>query len=178
MATQINQTINLLSQMEGKYSQAKEDDAGKFGEDDDATRRRIKIAKLDDKFYEDLDEEDEGEEPLELDRSARFQRSLKVAQEFDTCGYKLINSTTSSSYSAKELTAISWAAFCSEILPEEDDTKLFRIQAMDCDNLFDRLKLATQMLGQKEKILRAKFNKAGIKFRRDDGSEADQDGSS
>jgi hypothetical protein len=68
--------------------------------------------------------------------------------------------------SPQELTAISWAAFCTEILPDEDAK--FRIQALDCDNLFDRLKLASGLMRQKKVKLRLRMEKAGLKFRGDD----------
>ena len=66
----------------------------------------------------------------------------------------------------RQLSALSWAAFCTEMLPEEDAT--FRIQALDCDNLFERLKLASHMLRQKETALRAKMEKAGLRLKGDD----------
>jgi hypothetical protein len=44
----------------------------------------------------------------------------------------------------------------------------FRIQALDCDNLFDRLKLASHMLRAKKQELRSKMEKAGLKFRAED----------
>jgi hypothetical protein len=70
----------------------------------------------------------------------------------------------------QELTAISWAAFCTNLLPEEDAT--FRIQSLDCDNLFDRLKLASHMLRQKKNQLKQQMEKAGLKFQ---GEEFDED---
>lgn len=67
------------------------------------------------------------------------------------------------------MTAISWAAFCTEILTEIDAT--FRIQALDCDNLFERLKLASHMLRQKEGQMKAKLKKAGLPLSEEDGLE-------
>jgi hypothetical protein len=61
------------------------------------------------------------------------------------------------------LTALSWAAFCTELVPEEDTT--FRVQALDCADLFERLKLASHMLREKKADLRVRMEKAGLKFR-------------
>ena len=71
----------------------------------------------------------------------------------------------------QELTAISWAAFCTNVLPEEDAA--YRIQALDSDDVFERLKLASHMLREKKKRLRQLMEKAGIKFQGED--ELDED---
>jgi hypothetical protein len=68
------------------------------------------------------------------------------------------------------LTALSWASFCTNVLPEEDAS--FRVQALDCDDLFDRLKLASHMLREKKNQLRQKMEKAGLKFK---GEEFDEE---
>ena len=72
----------------------------------------------------------------------------------------------------QELTAVSWAAFCTNLLPEEDAT--YRIQALDCDNLFDRLKLANHMLREKKILLEKKMKRAGIK-RSGDNEQFDEE---
>lgn len=86
----------------------------------------------------------------------------------DTQGYSVSGSTGSDSgqLSAQELTATSWAAFCSEIVAEEDAT--YRIQALDTDKLFERLKLAAYMLREKKAGLEKLMIKDGIKFREKD----------
>jgi hypothetical protein len=96
-----------------------------------------------------------------------------VALETDTQGYFLPSHNVTDTYTPQEMTAISWAAFCTEILPEIDAT--FRIQALDCDNLFERLKLGNLMLKQKEKQLKEKLKKAGLPLRGEEGSEDEQD---
>jgi hypothetical protein len=63
--------------------------------------------------------------------------------------------------SAQELTAISWAAFCTDMSPEQDTT--YRLQALDCDNLFQRLQLALRMLSIKKKMLKKRVEKAGLR---------------
>lgn len=74
--------------------------------------------------------------------------------------------------SPQELTALSWAAFCTELLPEADAT--MRIQALDSDDLFERLKLASILLRQKKEDVQAKMEKAGLKFRNEDMDDLDE----
>jgi hypothetical protein len=87
----------------------------------------------------------------------------------DTQGYCVSSSKDGSDRSPQELTALSWASFCTELLPEEDTT--FKIQALDCDDLFERLKLASHMLRAKKADLRDKMKKAGLSFREEDESQ-------
>ena len=104
-----------------------------------------------------------------FDRRKRFRQSYEVAMATDTQGYCVsstaANSTTtrSSDRSPQELTALSWASFCTELVPDEDTT--FKIQALDCDDLFERLKLASDMLRAKKADLKEKMKKAGLTFR-------------
>ena len=127
-----------------------------------------------DRFYEedededDEDSDDDDEPGVCLDRLSRFQKAYATALATDTQGYRVTDDT--GDRSAQELTAMSWAAFCTDLLPSEDST--FRIQALDSDNLFERLKLASQMLREKKAQLRVKMHKAGIKFR---GEDLDED---
>lgn len=90
-----------------------------------------------------------------------------TALETDSQGYTV--PTRDVDRSAKELTAISWAAFCTELLAEDDAT--FRIQALDADDLFERLKLGSYLLRQKKETLRERLKKAGIKYY---GEESDE----
>jgi hypothetical protein len=132
----------------------------------------------DDADDETEDDDDDGDDTVEekevfMDRLGRFQQAYETALTTDTQGYRIrddTSTTTSSDRSAQELTAMSWAAFCTDLLPEEEST--YRIQAMDADALFDRLKLASQMLREKKARLRVKMRKAGIKFR---GEDLDED---
>lgn len=86
-------------------------------------------------------------------------------------GYRVVDDSTSDR-TPQELTAVSWAAFCTESDPQEDVT--YRIQALDSNSLFDRLKLAAHMLREKKSKLREKMQEAGLKFRKD---ELDEDSS-
>ena len=113
----------------------------------------------DDRFYQ-LDEEDDEENARELDRRGRFIRAYQVALDTDTQGYFLSKQDTVDR-TPQELTAISWAAFCTELLEEDDAT--FRIQALDSESLLDRLKLASYMLQEKKATLQTKMEKAGLR---------------
>ena len=110
-----------------------------------------------------------------MDRRGRYRQAYQVALSTDTQGYSVSGSTGSDSgqLSAQELTATSWAAFCSEIVPEEDAT--YRIQALDTDKLFERLKLAAFMLREKKASLEKLMTKEGIKFREKDKKHDDDD---
>jgi hypothetical protein len=132
----------------------------------------------DDRFYDDSgddddddedDDDEDDDEMAELDRRARFRQAYNVALSTDTQGY-CVAKTSAIERSPQELTALSWATFCTNVLPEEDAA--FRIQALDCDDLFDRLKLASHMLREKKNQLRQLMKKAGLKFK---GEEFDEE---
>lgn len=127
-----------------------------------------------DRFYHDEDADDDNDDEevnLDPDRRKRFQQAYKVALETDFQGYSVV-SQNFTDYTPQEMTAISWAAFCTEILPEFDAT--FRIQALDCDNLFERLKLALHMLRTKENHLKEKLKKAGLPLRGEEDDETER----
>lgn len=107
LAKNIKESIVHLSEMEKKLSMSEDDNDGELNENDEEMRRRINIAKLDDKFYDDLDDD---EDLMDTDRVGRFQKALKISKDHDTNGYHLSPSktTSSSSLSAQDLTAISW----------------------------------------------------------------------
>eukprot|EP00977_Amphora_coffeiformis_P029666 scaffold42170_cov168-Amphora_coffeaeformis.AAC.1 len=117
---------------------------------------------------DDESDEDDDEPEVLLSRLSRFHKAYETALATDSQGYRVADDT--GDRSAQELTAISWAAFCTDLLPSEDST--YRIQALDSDQLFERLKLASQMLREKKAQLRVKMHKAGIKFR---GEDLDED---
>jgi hypothetical protein len=113
---------------------------------------------------------DDEEEVKVLDRRGRFKQAYEVAMATDTQGYCLSKGGMTIDRTPQELTAISWAAFCTSLIPEEDAAT--RIQALDCDNLFDRLKLASHMLKEKKNRLKTAMEKAGIPYK---GEEFDED---
>lgn len=122
----------------------------------------------DDEDESDDDDDDEHEPENTLDCLGRFRKAYETALAHDTQGYRVTDDT--GDRSARELTAMSWAAFCTDLLPSENST--YRIQALDSNNLFERLKLASQMFREKKAHLRVKMQKAGIKFR---GEDLDED---
>jgi hypothetical protein len=128
------------------------------------------IVQQDDRFYDDdldNDDDDDDDKLLNLDRQGRFQKAYQVALRTDTQGYCVAPGSTTVARSPQELTAMSWAAFCTSNLPEEEDAAM-RIQALDCDNLFERLKLASHMLKEKKNRLQTAMEKAGIPFRQEE----------
>jgi len=95
----------------------------------------------------------------------------------DTQGYRVVTGNTTADNSLvrtpQELTAVSWAAFCTDILPPTIHDISIRIQALDTTKLFDRLKLALQMLKGKETKLKQEMEKAGIQFRSNNSDDKD-----
>jgi hypothetical protein len=90
----------------------------------------------DDRFYsENFSDDEDEDDDYELDRSARFRRAYQVALATDTQGYQVIASkSTTLDHTPQELTAISWAAFSTELVLEQD--AMFRIQALDVSRLY------------------------------------------
>lgn len=174
----------LLSSMEHRLETAKVEKSGEIQDPNDndlIMKQRILMAKLEDTYYDDNYDEEEEDVDVDdkvassIDRRRRFRRAYEVALATDTQGYQVpAVAATTTDRTAQELTAISWAAFCTELLPEVDAT--FRIQALDCDNLFDRLKLASGLMRQKKAMLRARMEKAGLKFGIDDFDETEEGG--
>jgi len=175
----------LLSSMEYRLEKAKEEssDIQDPQDYDKVMKQRIKLAKLEDTFYEDSygeekegageadDDDGDDDDDIFIDRRKRFRRAYEVALQTDTQGYQVVTGQGTNDRTPQELTAISWAAFCSELLPEEDAP--FRVQALDCDTLFDRLKIASAMLRRKKKLLRSRMEKAGLKLSGEDMDDGD-----
>jgi len=168
VASNIENFMLLLSSMEHRLAAAsdKQEDEDK---DVAAMRRKLQATKLEDKFYDDLGD-DEDDEVAELDRKGRFSQAYNVALSTDTHGY-CVPKSSKVDRSPQELTAVSWAAFCTNTLPEEDAS--FRIQALDAEDLFERLKLASHMLREKKKLIRRMMEKAGLKFKGEDDFDED-----
>jgi len=188
VASNIENFVLLLSSMEHRLEKAKTESSDIVDPEDYdlVLKQRRKLASLEDTFYEDdlHDEEDEDEEPSDdddegssIDRRKRFRRAYQIALETDTQGYQVAGpgqGESTGDRTPQELTAISWAAFCSELLPEEDAP--FRVQALDCDTLFDRLKIASAMLRRKKRLLRARMEKAGLRLSGEDLDDSGEDG--
>lgn len=111
---------------------------------------------------EDITEDDEND-IVSKDVNEQFQYAFHQALNSDTQGYTMARSSTlpssssSSSFlfkglrSVQQLTALSWSAFC--ITPMDVSYKL---QALDCNDLFDRLKLAAYALRELKQETEAK----------------------
>mmetsp|Transcript_5199 Transcript_5199/g.10999 ORF Transcript_5199/g.10999 Transcript_5199/m.10999 type:complete len:416 (+) Transcript_5199:393-1640(+) len=135
------------------------------------------------------EDDDDDDHEIELDRTARFRRAFEMAKSTDTQGY--IHSASSSDgddstqRSVQDLAAISWAAFQTDRLHEDDSRGggmiredgqvvaslevIFRMQASACVNLADRMKLALEYLQKKKAELKESLEKDGIKY--DDGMD-------
>ena len=169
--------------MEYRLEQAKKDGTTDNTKDpmdyDKVMQQRIKLAKLEDTFYDDGapegedDDDDEDDVSMYVDRRKRFHRAYEIALETDTQGYQSPagnNGSIADHRTPQELTALSWAAFCSELLRETDAP--FRVQALCSATLFDRLKIASAMLQRKKKLLRARMERAGLRLRGDEEEES------
>lgn len=118
------------------------------------------------------------DETSELDRMAQFQEAFESAKEVDTFGYVFQPTNTvddlsqntskqSTVRTPKDLTAISWAAFCTG---DQNDIQrdVIKIQALDMTNVMQRLQLAAAMLREEKKKWKAKLALAKM---RDVGKE-------
>ncbi len=132
---------------------------------------------------EDHDDDDDDDSEI-LDRVAQFQEAFESAKETDHQGYILPPIPTASDNlssenqkvpplrSPKDLTAISWAAFCTTGGSTDNDgsssskdsiqRQAIQIQALDMTNVIQRMQLASAMLREEQKSLKAKLALAGI----------------
>ena len=83
-------------------------------------------------------------------REERYDEAYKNALESDSQGYFSSNDSKGGR-SAQELTAISWAAFSTEGADELDAP--YRLQALDTDDLIERLKLGMFLLNEKQNLV-------------------------
>lgn len=127
-----------------------------------------------DNVDEDLDDEDdkpeEDDTDKKIDRVEQFRQAFESAKETDTFGYVLqptLDNPKSEAKgaavrTAKDLAAISWAAFCTG---EKNNIgrDVMKIQALDMTNVLQRLQLAAAMLRDEKKKCMAKMVSAGIK---------------
>ncbi|KAL3789971.1 hypothetical protein ACHAWO_002025 [Cyclotella atomus] len=103
------------------------------------------------------------------DRRSRYFKAFEDAKIADTQGYISQNIDPSKSTtirSLKDLTAISWAVFCTDDvtqMSEQDEIQhnVFKIQALDHTNVLQRLNLGAAMLRMEMKKLKAKLALAG-----------------
>jgi len=169
LADAIEDAMLTLSALEHKLELVAEDPET---EEDTEMERRINVAKLDDKYFADDiddDDDDDDDEPM-VDRRRRFQQAYRVAFDTDTQGYVSSPSSPKGNGSAgrtpQELAAVSWAAYMTEFLPEQD--AIYRIQAIDETEIFERLKLASYMLREKRDKLQKQLDIVNMKKKDDD----------
>uniref|UniRef100_A0A7S2M8Z9 Lon N-terminal domain-containing protein n=1 Tax=Skeletonema marinoi TaxID=267567 RepID=A0A7S2M8Z9_9STRA len=132
---------------------------------------------------EEEEEDDDYDDSEILDRVAQFQQAFEDAKETDNQGYILQPTTATDNLSKdeqvvlrspKDLTAISWAAFCTgpkDNSKESIKRQAIQIQALDMTNVIQRMQLAAAMLREEQNSLKAKLALAGIQdiFRGGDG---------
>jgi len=109
-------------------------------------KRRIIEAELFEEF------EDDDDEP---NRRDRLNEAFKIAKINDMQGYRIssLESTSSAtSRSVQDLTALSWAYFSTE--DNSVDILAHRLQALECTDLCERLRLALVMLLEKSSALK------------------------
>lgn len=125
----------------------------------------------DDEGMDDEDNMPEDDTDEKIDRVEQFRQAFENAKDVDTFGYVLPPTLDilpksvergATVRTAKDLAAISWAAFCTG-----DQNNIARdvlkIQALDSNNVLLRLQLAAAMLRDEKKKCRAKLALAGIK---------------
>lgn len=98
------------------------------------------------------DEEDDYDEDEDDNRRSRFERAYQTAKSTDMQGYTF-SSTGLYDRSIQDLTALSWAYFASEEKPE--DNLVYRLRALECDDVNERLKLALTMLNEMRSELKS-----------------------
>ncbi len=133
---------------------------------------------IDDDEDDDDDNDNQVDVPREeteelIDRRTRFHTAFQNAKQSDTYGYVTPSTPTSDNLSKptirspKDLTALSWAAFCtadpSDLTEAEElQQNVFKIQALDMTNVMTRLQLSAAMLRMEKKRLQAKLALAGM----------------
>eukprot|EP00978_Attheya_sp_CCMP212_P047967 scaffold455281_cov51-Attheya_sp.AAC.2 len=147
-------------------------DAAYDEKDDD----HVDLDETDDDDYDDDDEDgtDLDEYGYAEDRAGKFRIAYKVAKMYDMQGYTVQQPPGEGERSAQDLTALSWAAFSTDDMLNEQDAT-YRIQALDINDLFERLKLASQMLKEKKAELKTKLEQVGINYSLPDESDSEDE---
>lgn len=148
LEVRLRQAQDYSDEQKGSKSSRSDDDSSSEMSD-----RMVKAA-LDDHFYD-----DSGSSSSSSSRKSYYTEAYNDALACDTQGFVVTNKAVpgTTERSAKELTAISWAIFCSDDVKPSD-----KVQALDCDKLFDRLKLAAHTLREKKNMVNAKLAIAGL----------------
>jgi hypothetical protein len=159
--SQANLVADSIDKMVKKMSRIEE-------ELSDRLEEQVKLGKLPDgiEFLNDSDNFCDDNDDDVPNRLERYQGAFENALESDSQGY-MLSSSSQSKRSIQELTAISWAAFATEAVDDLDAQ--FRVQALDTDNLVERLKLGLFLLNEKRKLVENMLQQ--VRSDMDDSSE-------
>jgi len=157
LADKLEDDFEAIVRLESKISELEENDVNsEEGISEAAMKIRMieaEIESMDDEDSSDDEDSDEEEGEEDIDsRRRRFQESLRFALATDNQGYKISSQSDSDKRSLKDLTALSWAYFCSE----ENDTDIlsYRLRALEITDICERLKLARTMMSELRAELR------------------------
>jgi len=112
---------------------------------------------LDKLVYEGEDDDDDEEEDEDDNRQNRFKDALQAIKLTDMQGYTISTSTSAlkSLRSIQDLTALSWAYVCTESQPV--DILVYRLRALECVDVCQRLKVALMALMERKSKLKLKM---------------------
>jgi hypothetical protein len=160
LADKLEDEFEAILRLESKVSDMEQNDVkSQEGISDAAMKIRLIEAEIEsmddgDISYENEEDDDEEEPDDDIDnRKSRFQESFRVALATDNQGYKILSSQ--SEYvgrSLKDLTALSWAYFCSE--DNSADILSYRLRALEITDVSERLALARTMMMELRSELR------------------------
>lgn len=154
MASNIENFVVTLSSLENQL---------KSYDNNDDISNEVRDLVIIDTYDDDMEDE--------LDREAIYKSAVEDAKMADSQGYMVSPSSSLSCFdigqkqrSIQDLTAISWAVFCSSE-EKEDKTVTIRIQALDSSKLLDRLYMGLFVLREKKKYLEEKLALVGRRKR-------------
>lgn len=155
----VQNMVKYLTKAEDKVSKLLESDQEMI--DDEGLPDGMTVSNLEDAFGADRAMEDDLDKSLT--REERYQAAYDAALESDTQGYVSVcaNGIAETAEASgggeglrtpQELTAVSWAAFSTELVTEMDAP--YRLQALDTCDAVERLKLGLYLLNEKKEVLK------------------------
>merc|ERR1711933_471189 len=154
MASNIENFVVTLSSLENQL---------KLYDNNDDISNEVRDLVIIDTYDDDMEDE--------LDREGIYKSAVEDAKMSDSQGYMVSPSSSlgcidigQKQRSIQDLTAISWAVFCSSE-EKEDKTVTIRIQALDSSKLLDRLYMGLFVLREKKKDLEEKLALVGRRKR-------------
>ncbi|KAL7550166.1 hypothetical protein ACHAWF_013407 [Thalassiosira exigua] len=191
MEEQLEEAVRAKEEINNYLSEREEKDdvretGGSAGEEDgdEVMNRRLVNAQLESLFMDDSsegvdmeetakddetigddedDEEDQFAEDENEDNIRRYAQYLKAFESAKESGTANDNPSQSKQVrTPKDLTAISWAVFCTG---EKNNIQrdVMKIQSLDMTNVMQRLQLGVAMLSEEKEKMKAKLALAGIK---------------